>query len=257
LNINLQKLQLLIPWDLGDYNIQKSKFVFFGVFFSVNFFTPKLRKIRWSSLFFGSFAPHFQIKLSIQASDFNSKFISMSELELFLLIGVLTQNFNTMDLVKFLGKKSKTSHLDRSGHIEGDYVGIFDSVHASYPNLICEVLETFLIPLTNGREAIDLQLAERFYQVGKHSKLLLPVEGPISQVLGIVKQVQIVPIFKGQSRNKTVHLLYGRVVQDLIFDPARYQWKNHLGRLHSFSMKKGRTQILYPCRSLVKPILKK
>jgi hypothetical protein len=25
-----------------------------------------------------------------------------------------------MDLVKFLEKKSKTSHLDRSGHIEGD-----------------------------------------------------------------------------------------------------------------------------------------
>jgi hypothetical protein len=28
----------------------------------VNFFTPKLMKIRWSSLFFGSFVPHFQIK---------------------------------------------------------------------------------------------------------------------------------------------------------------------------------------------------
>jgi hypothetical protein len=42
-------------------------------------------KIRWSSLFFGSFAPHFQIKLSIHASNFNSRFVSMSELELFLL----------------------------------------------------------------------------------------------------------------------------------------------------------------------------
>jgi hypothetical protein len=44
----------------------------------------------------------------------------MSELELFLLTGVLTPNFNTVDLVKFLEKKSETSHLDRSGHIEGD-----------------------------------------------------------------------------------------------------------------------------------------
>jgi hypothetical protein len=44
----------------------------------------------------------------------------MSELELFLLTGVLTPNFNTVDLVKFLGKKSKTSHLDCSSHIEGD-----------------------------------------------------------------------------------------------------------------------------------------
>jgi hypothetical protein len=73
----------------------------------VNFFTPKLMKIRWSSLFFGSFAPPFQIRLSIHASNFNSRFVSMSELELFLLMGVLTPNFNTMDLVKILGKNQK------------------------------------------------------------------------------------------------------------------------------------------------------
>jgi hypothetical protein len=107
LNINLQKLQLLIPWDLGDYNIQTSKFYFFGVFFSVNFFTPKLMKIRWFSLFFGSFTPHFQIKLSIHASNFNSILVSMSALELFLLTGVLTPNFNTMDHVKILEKNKK------------------------------------------------------------------------------------------------------------------------------------------------------
>jgi hypothetical protein len=73
----------------------------------VNFFTPKLMKIRWSSLFFGSFAPHFQIELSIHASNFNSRFVSMSELELFLLTGVLTPNFITMDLVKILEKIQK------------------------------------------------------------------------------------------------------------------------------------------------------
>jgi hypothetical protein len=64
-------------------------------------------KIRWASLFFGSFAPHFQIKLSIPASNFNSRFVSMSELELFLLMGVLTPNFNTMDFVKILEKNQK------------------------------------------------------------------------------------------------------------------------------------------------------
>jgi hypothetical protein len=41
----------------------------------------------------------------------------MSELEFFL---SMTQNFNTVDLIKFPRKKSKTSHLDRSSHIEGD-----------------------------------------------------------------------------------------------------------------------------------------
>jgi hypothetical protein len=44
----------------------------------------------------------------------------MSELELFLLMGVLTPNFNTMDLVKILEKKAKTLHSNCSGHIEGD-----------------------------------------------------------------------------------------------------------------------------------------
>jgi hypothetical protein len=46
----------------------------------------------------------------------------MSELELFLLIGVFTPNFNIVDLVKFLEKKLKSSHSDRSGHIEGDVI---------------------------------------------------------------------------------------------------------------------------------------
>jgi hypothetical protein len=77
------------------------------VIFRLNIFTPKLMKIRWSSPFLGSFAPHFQIKLSIHASNFNSIFVSMSELELFLLTGVLTPNYNTMELVKFLEKNQK------------------------------------------------------------------------------------------------------------------------------------------------------
>jgi hypothetical protein len=64
-------------------------------------------KIRWSSIFFGSFAPHFQINLSKHGSNLNSTFIIMSELKLFLLIWVLTQNFNTVDLVKFLEKNQK------------------------------------------------------------------------------------------------------------------------------------------------------
>jgi hypothetical protein len=73
----------------------------------VNFFIPKLMKIRWSFLFFGSFALHFQIELNIHASNLNSRFVSMTELELFLLTGVLTPNFNTMDLIKILEKNKK------------------------------------------------------------------------------------------------------------------------------------------------------
>jgi hypothetical protein len=63
-------------------------------------------KIRWSSLLFGSFAHHFQIKLSTHGSNLNI-FVIMYELKLILLMRVLTQNFNTMDLVKFLEKIQK------------------------------------------------------------------------------------------------------------------------------------------------------
>jgi hypothetical protein len=73
----------------------------------MNFFISNLTKIRWSSLFWGSFAPHFQIKLSTHGSNLNSTFVIMSELEFFLLTRVLIQNFNTMDLIKFLEKNQK------------------------------------------------------------------------------------------------------------------------------------------------------
>jgi hypothetical protein len=73
----------------------------------MNIFTLKLMKIRSSSLFFGSFALHFQIKLNTHGSNLNSIFIIMCELELLLLIEILTQNFNTVDLVKFLEKNKK------------------------------------------------------------------------------------------------------------------------------------------------------
>ena len=68
-------------------------------------------------------APHCQInliKLGIHGSILNSILVIMNELKFILLTGVFTKKFNNMDLVKFLEKNSKTSHLDCSGHIEGD-----------------------------------------------------------------------------------------------------------------------------------------
>jgi hypothetical protein len=73
----------------------------------VNYFIPKLMIIRWYSLFLGSFAPHFQIKLSIHGSYLNSILVIMSELKFFLNKAVLTQHFNIVDLVKFLEKNQK------------------------------------------------------------------------------------------------------------------------------------------------------
>jgi hypothetical protein len=45
--------------------------------------------------------------LSTHGSNLKSVFGIMSELKFFWLTGVLTQNFNIVDLVKFLGKNHK------------------------------------------------------------------------------------------------------------------------------------------------------
>jgi hypothetical protein len=66
-----------------------------------------LKGLIWSSHFLGSFAPHFQIKLSTHGSNLNSIFVIMSELKFFLLTRVLIQNFNNENLVKFLEKNKK------------------------------------------------------------------------------------------------------------------------------------------------------
>jgi hypothetical protein len=63
--------------------------------------------VKWYYLFFRSFATHFQIKLNKHGSNLNSIFVIMSELKFFLLTRVLTQNFNTVDLIKFLEKNQK------------------------------------------------------------------------------------------------------------------------------------------------------
>jgi hypothetical protein len=57
--------------------------------------------------FFGSSVPRFQIKLSTHSSNFNFIFVIVSELELFLSTGILTQNFDIVDLKKFLEKIQK------------------------------------------------------------------------------------------------------------------------------------------------------
>jgi hypothetical protein len=46
--------------------------------------------------------------LSTHGSNLNFVFVSKNELEFFLLMGVLTQNSNILELVKFLEKKHFT-----------------------------------------------------------------------------------------------------------------------------------------------------
>jgi hypothetical protein len=68
----------------------KHQIFFSGVFCIVNFFTAKIIENRWSYLFIGSVASHFQIKLNTHGSNVNFIFVNLSELKFFLLTGVLT-----------------------------------------------------------------------------------------------------------------------------------------------------------------------
>jgi hypothetical protein len=67
-------------------------------------------KFRWYSIFFGSSVHHFEIKLSIHGINLNPTFVSISELEFFLLMGILIQNSNTLKLIKFL-ETNKMLHI--------------------------------------------------------------------------------------------------------------------------------------------------
>jgi hypothetical protein len=59
------------------------------------------------SPFFLVFAKHFGNKLSTCGSNLNFRLVSMSDVELFCLKGVLIQNFNTLDLVENFEKIQK------------------------------------------------------------------------------------------------------------------------------------------------------
>jgi hypothetical protein len=78
--------------------------------------------IKWYSFFLGAFVRHLENKLSTCGSNLNFRLVSMSVIKKICLKEILTQNFNTLDLVNVFGKVSKTSHLDCSDYIEDDTI---------------------------------------------------------------------------------------------------------------------------------------
>jgi hypothetical protein len=67
--------------------------------------------IRWYLLFFGSFARHLENKLNTCGPNLNFKLVSMNDVELFCLKGILTQYFNTVDFVIIFFEKNKKRHI--------------------------------------------------------------------------------------------------------------------------------------------------
>jgi hypothetical protein len=70
--------------------------------------------------FFGSFAYHFQVKLSTHGSNLNSIFLIVVSLNFVFVNKGLDSKLQHCGPCKISWKKSKTSHLDHNNHIEGD-----------------------------------------------------------------------------------------------------------------------------------------
>ena len=88
--------------------------------FSVNFFIPKLMKIRWSSFFLKVFCTSLpnQVEHTWLKSQFHICIYERAQTHF--IDKDLDSEIQYYGPCKKCWKKSKTSHLDFSGHIEGD-----------------------------------------------------------------------------------------------------------------------------------------
>jgi hypothetical protein len=89
--------------EFKKHNFSNFKVIFISfkkslIFFSMNFFTPKFRKIRCFILLFEAFDTHFYIKWAIYVLILIFKFVSIHVQEFFLVEGGLgqeIQNYKT------------------------------------------------------------------------------------------------------------------------------------------------------------------
>jgi hypothetical protein len=99
--------------------------------------------------------------------------------------GVLTQNFNIVDLVKFLERNKKTSHLDRNSHIEGDimqnhvqkkkwkkvknqdFMGKTNFFLSTLPFSLWAVLATWWVQSRSGIAILDSLIPDKWYLTGQ------------------------------------------------------------------------------------------
>jgi hypothetical protein len=107
-DINLKKSHHVIPWNARDYTFKHQR-IFLGNFY-IELLHFKIHENYMVFLFLRFFAHHFQITLSTHGSSLNSIFVSMNELEFFLLTRVLTLNSNFVELIKFL-EKNQILHI--------------------------------------------------------------------------------------------------------------------------------------------------
>ena len=90
--------------------------------------------------------------------------------------------------------------------------------------------------------------------IGFKTKLFRPLLAQNRELVGWCKRVRVVANIKGEGECKQTFLQYGGDIMILNFEPGRWHWSGNLGKLHSYSAKMGRTQILRHRTKLQKPI---
>ena len=140
-----------------------------------------------------------------------------------------------------------------------EFIGIFSQPGDVIPELIFYIFSHGFKPILDyGSQSLNLVAGTAKYKVCFRSRLLhsLPFT-ELRDLSGWLRCVIIVTTSKGENAKRTTYQQYAGIIQELDFDPGRWAWSGRLGLLHSYSVKKGRTQLLHPRLHLEKPIATK
>jgi hypothetical protein len=138
---------------------------------------------------------------------------------------------------------------------KGEFIGIFTTADDMVPSLIFAIQESFNPPIRPQPDEFHIPPGHISYVVGSRSKLLQPLDSSaVVTIVGILRRIWVVTTSAGTNKRSSSYLQYAGVIASLDFDRGRWHWANQLGVLHSYSVSKGRSQILQPRHQLQRPI---
>jgi hypothetical protein len=125
----------------------------------------------------------------------------------------------------------------------------------AFPSLIFVSSKSFNPRLQPRPSEYHIPPGHQCYVVGTKSKILhSQSSAEVTVIEGLLRRVRVVTVVTSTQRSTTPYLQYAGPIATLEFDLGRWHWTNNLGMLHSYSVSKGRSKVLYPQRQLQKPI---
>jgi hypothetical protein len=147
----------------------------------------------------------------------------------------------------------------------GEWIGVFPDRISPHPSLICQTSEAY--QPRGGYYRSQIPLSQPTYIVRDPSPYLVEIEWEmrirgarydawgkdlVSTHTGFVRRVRIISITRG-TKKSSILMYYGRV-EDLSWDPNRYQWSGGISFM-SFTSKLGRN--LLKSKHVVPPVIER